>query len=106
MVQVSFVLVFAKGKIDGGELRGFGCVRIVTRALFSPEEAGRSALQKHARLWPVLGEAWLGAALQQRGEDNAHLAVLDTGAHNTFWGWRECNGGRNSRAAVSFLTTD
>lgn len=89
-----------------GELRGFGCLKIVTLTLFSPEEAGRSALQKHARLWPVVGEAWLSPALQQRREDDAHLAVLNTGAQNTFWGWRECNGGRNSKAAVSFLTTD
>lgn len=87
-------------------MRGFGCLKIVTLTLFSPEEAGRSALQKHARLWPVVGEAWLSPALQQRREDDAHLAVLNTGAQNTFWGWRECNGGRNSKAAVSFLTTD
>lgn len=57
-----------------GELRGFGYLKVVTLTLFSPEEAGRSALQKHARLWPVLGEAWLSPALQQRREDDAHLS--------------------------------
>lgn len=106
MVQASFVLVFAERKMDGGGVERVWVSKNVTWALFSPEEARRSALQKHARLWPVVGEAWLSAALQQRREDDAHLAVLDTGAQNTLWGWRECNGGRNSKAAVSFLTTD
>jgi len=73
---------------------------ILTSIFFHLEETRRSALQKHACFWPVMGKAWLSSAFQQRGEDNAYLALLDCGAQNTLYGWRECNGGRNSKAAV------
>lgn len=79
---------------------------ILTLIFFYLEEARRSALQKHACFWPLMGQAWLSSAFQQRREDTAYLALLDCGARNTFCGWRECNGGRNSKAAVSFLTMD
>lgn len=47
-------------------------------------EVGGPTVQKHASVWPVMGEAWLSPAFQQRRKDSAHLARADDEALRTF----------------------
>lgn len=107
MVQTSFVLVFAEGRMNGrGVDEGVWVPKNCNLSFVLPRRSRKISTAKACTCLACRGWSLARCSPSAKKRRPCPLSCPGHCAQNTLWGWRECNGGRNSKAAVSFLTTD